>query len=584
MEIKRGIPVSPGIAIGPALILDPEGVRVPQRLVEACQVQEEVRRLRSALAAAARDARNSQQQVDHQLGRQFGAIFAAHAVLLEDATLEQEIVDLILKQHHAAEYAVSQVVRRAMKRFSDFGEQHFMASRVADLRDIERSILYHLSNQRRESLRHLHQQAIVLAHDLTPSETAELDPAFVHGFATESGGRTSHTAIMAGALQIPAVVGIGPFLDDLAGGELVIVDGNDGLLIIAPDPHTLARYQAARSELISLASQQHSQLRDLPACTRDGVVITLLGNIEFPHESQNCIEKGAAGVGLYRTEFLYLGRQTDPSEEEHFEAYKDVIHTMGAKRPIVIRTLDLGADKFPPNRVSQYPERNPFLGLRSVRFCLRNLTLFKTQLRAILRASALGNVRVMFPMVSTLLELRQCKMLLAEVKEDLDEEGIPFDRDLQVGTMIEVPSAAIMADQLAREVDFFSIGTNDLVQYTLAADRSNEQVASLYSAADPAVLKLIQQVVQAANRQHIEVNVCGEMSADPIFTLLLLGMGLRTLSITPHNIPVVKKVIRSVSLTDAERTAQEALQLETARDVTNFLREQTRRLVPDVLH
>jgi phosphotransferase system enzyme I (PtsI) len=523
-------------------------------------------------------------KVDHQLGRQFGAIFAAHAVLLEDATLEQEIVDLILKQHHAAEYAVSQVVRRAIKRFSDFGEQHFMASRVADLRDIERSILYHLSNQRRESLRHLRQQAIVLAHDLTPSETAELDPTFVQGFATESGGRTSHTAIMAGALQIPAVVGIGPFLDDLAGGDLVIVDGNDGLLIIAPDPHTLARYQAARSELISLASQQHSQLRDLPACTRDGVEITLLGNIEFPHESQNCIERGAVGVGLYRTEFLYLGRQTDPSEEEHFEAYKDVIHTMGAKRPIVIRTLDLGADKFPPNRVSQYPERNPFLGLRSVRFCLRNLTLFKTQLRAILRASALGNVRVMFPMVSTLLELRQCKMLLAEVKEDLDEEGIPFDRDLQVGTMIEVPSAAIMADQLAREVDFFSIGTNDLVQYTLAADRSNEQVASLYSAADPAVLKLIQQVVQAANRQHIEVNVCGEMSADPIFTLLLLGMGLRTLSITPHNIPVVKKVIRSVSLTDAERTAQEALQLETARDVTNFLREQTRRLVPDVLH
>jgi phosphotransferase system enzyme I (PtsI) len=584
MEIKRGIPVSPGIAIGPALILDPEGVRVPQRLIEACDVQAEVNRLHSALVAAARDARSSQQKVDHQLGRQFGAIFAAHAVLLEDAALEQEIVELIHKHHHAAEYAVSQVVRRAIKRFSDFGEQHFMASRVADLRDIERHILKHLSNQRRESLRHLHQQAIVLAHDLTPSETAELDPAFVHGFATESGGRTSHTAIMAGALQIPAVVGIGPFLDDLAGGELVIVDGNDGLLIIAPDPHTLARYQAARSELISLASQQHSQLRDLPACTRDGVVITLLGNIEFPHESQNCIEKGAAGVGLYRTEFLYLGRQTDPSEAEHFQAYMHVIHTMGAERPIVIRTLDLGADKFPPNRVSQYPERNPFLGLRSVRFCLRNLTLFKTQLRAILRASAFGNVRVMFPMVSTLLELRQCKMLLAEVKEDLDEEGIPFDRDLPVGTMIEVPSAAIMADQLAREVDFFSIGTNDLVQYTLAADRSNEQVASLYSAADPAVLKLIQQVVQAATRQRIEVNVCGEMSADPIFTLLLLGMGLRTLSITPHNIPVVKKVIRSVSLTDAERTAQEALQLETARDVTNFLREQTRRLVPDVLH
>lgn len=582
MEIKRGIPVSAGIAIGPALIVDPEGVRVAHRLVDASQVTQEVERLRTALAAAARDARRSQSTADHQLGKQYGAIFAAHAVLLEDPGLEQEIVELIRTHRYAAEYAVDQVVRRAIKRFSGFGDKHFLSTRVADLHDIERRILDHLLQGQRESLRRLRQSAIVLAHDLTPSETAELDPAFVHGFATESGGRTSHTAIMAGALEIPAVVGIGPFLDDLAGGDLVIIDGHDGLLIIDPDPATLARYRAARADSLSRASL-HGQLRELPARTLDGVDVTMLGNIEFPHESRVCLERGAAGVGLYRTEFLYVGRHTDPTEQEHFAAYQAVINTIGPDRPIVIRTLDLGADKFPPSRASQYPERNPFLGLRSVRFCLRNLTLFKTQLRAILRASAFGNVRVMFPMVSTLLELRQCKLLLAEVKEDLQEEGIAFNRDLPVGTMIEVPSAAILADQLAREVDFFSIGTNDLVQYTLAADRSNEQVAFLYSAADPAVLKLIQQVVQAATRQNIEVNVCGEMSADPSYTLLLLGMGLRQLSVTPHNIPVIKKLIRSVSLTDAERTAQEALRLETARDVTNFLREQTRRLVPDVL-
>jgi phosphotransferase system enzyme I (PtsI) len=319
----------------------------------------------------------------------------------------------------------------------------------------------------------------------------------------------------------------------------------------------------------------------LPAESRDGTRVYLYGNIEFPQDAAHCVEKGADGVGLYRTEFLYLNKQTDPTEAEHFEAYLTVLRKLG-DRPVVIRTLDLGADKFSTASEAAGIERNPFLGLRSVRLCLRNLTLFKTQMRAILRASAFGDVRIMFPMISTVLELRQCKMILAEVKEDLEEEGIPFNRKLPVGTMIEVPSAAIMAEQLAREVSFFSIGTNDLIQYTLAADRTNESVASLYSPGDPAVLRLIEQVIQAAQKYNVDVCVCGEMSGERLYTLLLLGMGLKQLSVTPHNIPEVKQIIRSVTLEEAKQIAQEALRLETARDVNNYLREQTRRILPEV--
>jgi phosphotransferase system enzyme I (PtsI) len=288
-------------------------------------------------------------------------------------------------------------------------------------------------------------------------------------------------------------------------------------------------------------------------------------------------------VGLYRTEFLFAGHDTDPSEEEHYQAYVHVVQTLGPNKPVVIRTLDHGADKFPNHAEKISEERNPFLGLRSVRLCLRNLPMFKKQMRAILRASVQGDIRIMFPMVGTLLELRQCKMLLAEVREDLLEEGIPFKKDMPVGTMIEVPSAAIMADKLAKEVDFFSLGTNDLVQYTLAADRTNENVAGLYNPADPAVLRLIDSVVRAARTNNIGATVCGEMSGDPLFTQWLLGTGLRQLSVSPQNIPEIKKLIRRINLSDAEAMAEKALQLDTARDVTNYLREQKRRIQPDAI-
>jgi phosphoenolpyruvate-protein phosphotransferase (PTS system enzyme I) len=580
MDIKRGIAVSAGVAVGPALVLDAEWFRLPQRFIDPDHADREVERLNSALRLAAAEARDNQDAVSAKLGPQYGAIFGAHALMLADVTLAREVEALIRGQHFAAEYAVSRVIRRYAKALESIQGGH-LATRVTDLFDLEKRILRHLLGQRREELAQLKEAVLVLAHDLTPSETAALDPNLVHAFATEAGGRASHTAIVAGVLEIPAVVGLGPFVTDVSGGDTVIVDGNKGLLILNPDEETLKRYEQARDEARTRFSKL-GELRALPAVTRDGVRVGLHGNIEFPQEAAHCVERGADGVGLYRTEFLYLGRKTDPTEEEHLTAYLTVVRDMGG-RPVVIRTLDLGADKFLPAEAAQ-DERNPFLGLRSVRLCLQNLTLFKTQMRAILRASAHGDVRIMFPMISTLLELRQCKMILEEVKEDLEEEGLAFNPRLPVGTMIEVPAAAILAEQLAREVDFFSVGTNDLVQYTLAADRNNATVSSLYSPGDPAVLRLIDGVVKAAARKDIAVNVCGEMSGEPLYTMLLLGLGVRQLSVTPHNIPEIKKVIRTVTLERSVAVAQEAMRLETARDVNNYLREQTRRILPEAVN
>ena len=579
MEIRRGIPVSKGVAIGPALVLDTEGVRISARTVDPSEVAGELSRLHVALAATAAATRQRQQALAHKLGA-LSQIFESHAMFYEDPTIIHDIEGYIRTQRYSAEYAVSLAVRKIVKMFeeSGLGER---ATRVrADFIDFEKNLLMTLTGDRVEPLAMANEPVVVLAHDLTPSETANFDRTKVHALATESGGATSHTAILAGALEIPAIVGIGRFLSDVSGGDTVIVDGTQGLLIIDPDAATLAKYEKLQQRALTV-SGQHLILRPMPpANSRDNQRVWLYGNIEFPNEASQILDRGADGVGLYRTEFLYVNKSQDPTEEEHYQAYKEVLTRLGPDRPVVIRTLDIGGDKFTPVSSSQQ-EKNPFLGLRSVRYCLKNLPIFKTQLRAILRASIHGNVHVMFPMVSTVMELRQCIHLLAEVREDLDESGIPYKMDIPIGTMIEVPSAAIMADVLAKQVDFFSIGTNDLVQYTLAADRNNENVADLYNAADPAVLRMILMVVEAALKSNVEVTVCGEMSGEPLFAQLLLGMGIRHLSATPRKLPELNRVIRHINMVDAKRVADEVMNMETAREVTTFLRDNLRRILPD---
>lgn len=581
MQIIRGIGVSQGVAVGPALVLDTQGLRIPQQKVKPEQVPAEWNRLQAALREVVKEAALAQEDVTRRLGAQYGAIFASHALLLEDPLLIEELQKLIQVDRYTAEYAVTRAIRGFIEKLKALGENSFLAWRASDLHDIERRILDQLIGERGDPLMNLAEPVIIAAHDLTPSETASLDRSKVYAIATEHGGKTSHTAILANALEIPAVVGLGPFINQISGGDTLIVDGIDGTMILNPDPATLYRYRRIRDSRLSKTGHWVVGLQR-PVSTRDGVHIRLLGNIEFPEEASSCVARGAEGIGLYRTEFLYAGRSCDPTEEEHYRAYTRVLREVGSDRPVVIRTLDLGADKFASAHAVFAPEKNPSLGVRSVRVCLRDTGLFRKQLRAILRASAHGNVRIMFPMVSTTTELTACRGLLEDVKEDLHDEGIAFNANIPVGTMIEVPSAALMADRLAQMVDFFSIGTNDLIQYTLAADRTNEHVADLYNPADPAVLRLIQRVVHAAEDRGISVNVCGEMSGDPLFTPLLVGLGLRQLSLTANNLADVRAVVSRLDLPTAQRIAQTALELDSAREIVSFLRAEMKRIYPDV--
>ena len=440
--------------------------------------------------------------------------------------------------------------------------------------------MYYLLGLRREELSHLTSPVVVLAHNLRPSETAKLNPEFVLGFATEIGGGLSHTAIVAKGLEIPAVVGIGEFLTDVSGGDLVIVDGDHGRIILQPDEETIARYRHEVEEHRTISARL-DELAELPAQTQDGTLIRLAANIEFPHEVASCIQRGAEGIGLYRTEFLYLGASEEPTEEDHFQAYSQVVSAMEG-HSVVIRTLDLGADKMGHKPLGE-EEHNPFLGLRSIRLSLKNVTLFRTQLRAILRASALGQIELMFPLISTMVELRQAKSVLNDVMEDLAEEGIPFDADLKVGMMVEVPAAVMMIDRFLREVDFVSIGTNDLVQYTLAVDRDNKDVADLYQTVDPSVLRLIDATLKSAAEADVFVSVCGEISGQPAFAMLLLGMGVRALSVPPSLIPEIKKLCRSVSVPDCEAIYQCAMDMETAGEIKTYLHEELRKTVPELV-
>lgn len=577
MHKLRGIAVSPGVAIGEAMVVGNEGFRIPRRFVARDAVDDELERLGKAMEAASAEIAQNRNAVSKELGEEYGAIFEAHLQMLQDGRLRNEVEELIRQRHYSPEYAVSRILRRYAQVFQNLQNQ-YLAERANDIFDIEKRLLRNLLGRRREGLAHITSPVVVLAHNLTPSEAANLDRRVVLGFVTEVGGPSSHTAIVAEALEIPAVVGTGAFLTSVSGGDRVIIDGDKGLVILHPDQETLARYKRELEEHRHRA-QRLETLRDLPAVTADGVRIELSGNIEFPDEVDHCVERGADGIGLYRTEFLYLGSENEPDEEVHYLAYSRVLKAMGDK-PVVIRTFDLGADKM-PHLPKPEDERNPFLGLRSIRLALRNLPMFRTQLRAALRASVQGNLQIMFPLISTLMELRQAKMVLADVMEDLDEHGLPFNRDLAVGMMVEVPSAVMLIDLFVEEVDFLSIGTNDLIQYTLAVDRSNKDVVGLYNAADPAVLKLIQMTIEAASRRQRPVGLCGQMSGNPLYTMLLLGMGLRRLSVPPSAIPEIKKIVRSITIAQCEPLARRALSMENARDIKNYLRGELQKHVPE---
>ena len=574
----QGIAVSSGVTIGEALVLDSEGFRIPRRFVARSAVDTELQRLSNAVAESTAEIKKNRDAVRSELGEQYAAIFDAHLAMLHDQRLQEELTSAVRDRNWWPEYAVSRTLRRYAKVFQKL--DNHIAQRAHDIYDIEKSLLRNLLGQRRETLASISEPVVILAHNLTPSETANLDRRFVKGFATELGGPGSHTAIVAEGLEIPAVVGIGPFLADVSGGEPVILDGNQGVVILQPDEETIARYRL-EAEVAETVAASLGQLRDLPAETTDGVRVQIRGNIEFPEEVEQCMRRGSDGIGLYRTEFLYLTSQHEPSEEDHYRAYRKVIDAIDGK-PMVVRTLDLGSDKMLTEK-SPEEERNPCLGLRSIRLSLRQLPMFRTQLRAILRASAHGDVRVMFPLVSTIIELRQARLVLTDVMEDLAEHDIDFNPKLKIGIMVETPAAAMMLDAFIQEVDFVSVGTNDLIQYTLAVDRGNKDVADLYSACDPAVLRLLKRSLDIAAQAGISASVCGQMSGSVMYTQLLLGLGLRELSVPAAAIPEIKQAVRSVSIADCQAVAKRVLEMNSARDVKAFLRDQKRRLLAETI-
>jgi phosphotransferase system enzyme I (PtsI) len=577
MEIKKGIGVSPGVVISTAVVLDAEDVLVPKRQVDAAQVPEEQKRLVEGLDHASQELKALREEVTAKHGKEIGDIFGFHLNVLKDKTLGKQFNEEIRSNHSTAEYAVSTVMRRYANRFTDMPDK-YLSDRVKDIHDVEKRLLNALIGQKREDLAHLTTDVVVIAHDLLPSQTAALDKLHVRGFATDAGGRTSHTAIVARAMGIPAVVGLGNITSEVSGGDTVIIDGHRGVVIVNPDAEQLAEHRELERKQVKFETEL-ATIAKLPAETQDGHAVSLQANIEFPEDIDEAVTRGAQGIGLYRTEFLYLASDHEPTEDEHYAAYAESVRRLGGK-PLVIRTLDLGADKQTQAK-SANPERNPFLGDRSIRMCLHDIPMFKRQLRAIMRASVLGDVRIMFPMISTLMELRQAKMVLNDVTEELEDEGVPFRRDIPIGIMIEVPSAALMANHFAREVNFFSIGTNDLIQYTLAVDRTNEKVAGLFCPAHPSVLALVRDVIRAGARNQISVSVCGEMAGDPLYTLLLLGLGLNTFSMNGPDIPEVKKIIRSTTMENARQVARKVMSFDSERQVMHFLREETRKFIPE---
>ena len=574
----KGIPVSSGIGIGRAYLIDRRKIKVERYPIKAEEVPKEVERFHKALDLAKTQLIEIKENLIKELGDKGHAhIVDVHILILEDEMLINEAIKIVEQERVNAEWALRTVMSQFVNIFEGI-EDTYLKERRSDIEHVGERILRNLVGKTISNISELDQDVIIIAHDLSPADTAQMHKGKVIAFATDMGGRTSHTAITARSLEIPAVVGLENVSATIKTGDPVIVDGNDGLLIINPTPSEFRTYLDKQKHYKYIVSEL-LRLKDEPAETLDGYRVDLKANIEFFDEIPNILSRGAEGIGLYRTEFLYMNKKELPTEEEHFKVYKKLAEQI-TPYSAVIRTLDMGGDKV-GTHLQEAEEPNPVLGLRAIRFSLRHQDLFKLQLRAILRASAYGKLKILYPMISGINELRQANEILDKVKQELLSKGIYFDEGIQVGAMIEIPSAAMTVDFLAKEVDFFSIGTNDLIQYSIAIDRGNEHVAYLYEPLHPAVLRSIKQCVRSAHSEGIRVAMCGEMAGDPLCTLILLGLGLDELSMNASSLPIIKKIIRSVRFQQGAELTYRAMTLSSAAEIEEYVGDAMKRLFPE---
>ena len=575
----KGIGVSPGIAVCEAQLLSAHTDVAVTRSISADEVAGEIARFEEALIATHEQIRHIQKQVAEVLGDEHASIFDAHILVVDDRTFIEDVIRSIKNDLLNVEPVLQSVANRYADMLSRV-EDSYLSERAADIRDVTKRILANLAGETLDQMKQINKPCIVVAHDLAPSDTASIDRTKVKAFVTDLGSSTSHTAIMAKALEVPAVVGLHNITAVVSSGDTVLIDGAKGLVFVNPTPERIQEYELQEEEQQQIR-QELDMLRDKPPETRDGYLVPITANIELLEELEAVGARGAKGIGLYRTEFLFLGVDTLPSEDQQAEAY-----VLAAKSqypsPVVIRTLDLGADKLPAG-FEMPDELNPFLGDRAIRLCLARPELFKTQLRAILRASVHDNVRIMYPMVSCVQEVMDANTLLRQCMMELSSEGVPFNQDIQIGTMIEVPSAALIADIIAPHVSFFSLGTNDLIQYTMAVDRGNENVAHLYKPTHMAILRLIDQVVRVSHKHGLWTCVCGQMAANPLLVPLLVGIGVDELSVSPSQAPMIKDVIRKLYYSSAIELAQKALVSSSAERVDELCHEMLLEIAPEVL-
>jgi phosphotransferase system enzyme I (PtsI) len=581
-KIYKGIVASPGIVIGRAYLLDRRKVVVAGRRIEEVSVKDELARFKKAVEVSKTQLEDLKKRFTKDLGKSHRYILETHIMLLEDKMLVDGSIKRIKDSYLNAEGALKETINEIGLKF-DRMEDDYLRDRKQDVEQVGERVLRNLVGYKQESLADISEEAVIIAHDLAPTDTLMMRKDKILGFATDAGSRTSHTAILARSLGIPATVGLENITAEIKTGDVVILDGLHGVVIVGPEEETFLDY-LKKQQKYKYFEKDLEKIKSLPAETLDGHVVQLQGNIELPEEVASTADHGGAGIGLYRTEFLFLNRTTLPTEEEHYKAYRQVVEK-AAPHEVVIRTLDVGGDKIGlPGGFDK--EANPALGLRAIRFCLQNRDIFRVQLRGLLRATAHGNIKILFPMISGLPELYEAKKMMEAVKEELRAEGKAFNENVQVGVMIEIPSAAMIADLLAREVSFFSVGTNDLIQYALAIDRQNEHVAYMYEPLDPAVLRLLQRVADAAHHAGITLAMCGEMAGDPLYAAILLGMGFQHLSMNVASIPWVKKVIRSVRMQDAVELASLVMLQPTAalarKTAQNFMEERFPELAAEL--